>query len=301
MNPKHYNTLNDFYRKKFGTKVFKISLDANFSCPNKDGKVGTGGCIFCTGAPYIGDKTKTLLTQFEEIKNMLHKKWKEAKYIIYLEANSNTYSNVKHLKEIYEPLIKLDNVIGLNIGTRCDCLEDEILDYLEDLNKRTYLTIELGLQSSHDNTLKFINRGHTKKQFEEAVIELKKRNINVVVHIINGLPGENMDMMLETCIFLNKLQIDGIKIHMLYLEKGSKLAKIYQKAPFPILTKEEYIEIVAKQLEILNKNIVIHRITSDPDREKVIEPKWLIKKFCILNDIDKYLKEHNIYQGDKAN
>ena len=297
MNEKHYNTLNNFYRKKFDSKVFKVSLNAGFSCPNKE----TGGCTFCTLTPYIGDASKSLEAQFEEIKNMLLKKWSNAKYIAYLEAGSNTYASVKKLKEIYEPLLKIDNVIGLNIGTRCDCLSDDILDYLEDLSKRTYLTIELGLQSSHNKTLKRINRGHTKEDFTKAVKKLKQRNINVVVHIINGLPDETKDMMIETAKYVNSLNIDGIKIHMLYLENDSKLYKEYKTKPFHILSKEEYIEIVAKQLEYLDKNIVIHRITGDPDKEKLVTPTWLLKKFVVLNDIDKYLKANNIYQGDKTN
>ena len=296
MNEKNYYTLNNFYREKFGTKVFKISLDAGFSCPNKI----SGGCTFCTSTPFIGDKNKTLFEQFEDVKEMLHEKWKEGKYIVYLEAGTNTYGKLEYLKSIYEPLIKLPNVIGLNIGTRCDCLSEDILDYLEDLSKRTYLTIELGLQSSHDKTLKRINRGHTRKEFTSAVLKLKERNINVVVHIINGLPGETTDMMLETISYLNSLNIDGIKIHMLYLENDSVLYQEYLKESFHILTMDEYIEIVAKQLELLNKDIVIHRITGDPDKNKLVEPKWLIKKFVVLNNIDKYLRLNNIHQGDKS-
>lgn len=296
MNEKHYNTLTNFYQNKFNSKVFKVSLNAGFSCPNKK----TGGCTFCTLTPYIGDVNKSLETQFEEVKTMLLKKWPKAKYIAYLEAGSNTYGNVNKLKNIYEPLLKIDGVIGLNIGTRCDCLNKEILDYLEDLSKRTYLTIELGLQSMHNKTLKRINRGHTKEDFTKAVKELKKRNINVVVHIINGLPGETKDMMIETAKYVNSLNIDGIKIHMLYLENDSKLYQEYKENPFHILSKDEYIEIVANQLEYLNKDIVVHRITGDPDKEKLVTPTWLIKKFVVLNDIDKYLKANSIYQGKKA-
>lgn len=293
MNEKHYNTLNNFYRNKFGTKVFKISLDAGFSCPNKK----TGGCTFCTHTPYIGDKNDDLITQFDKVKEMLHKKWKDGKYIAYLEAGSNTYGSVEHLKEVYEPLIKLPNVVGLNIGTRPDCLSDEILDYLEDLSKRTYLSVELGLQSSFNETLKLINRGHTKEDYTKAVKSLKKRNINVIAHIINGLPNETPEMMIETCKYLNSLNIDGIKIHMLYLENDSKMYEDYKLHPFHILTKDEYIQIVGEELKVLNKNIVIHRITGDPDKDKIIEPKWLLKKFVLLNDIDKYLKENDIWQG----
>lgn len=298
MNEKRYNTLNEFYRNMFNSKVFKVSLDAGFTCPNKDGKLGTGGCIFCTTTPFIGDKRKELSVQFEEVKTMLHRKWPDAKYVVYLEAGSNTYADVSTLKRIYEPLLEYENVVGLNIGTRPDCLDDDIIEYLEDLNKRTYLTVELGLQSAHDRTLQFLNRRHTRRDIVETVEKLKRRKIEVVIHIINGLPNETKDDMVETARFVSSLGVAGIKIHMLYIEKGSKLAAIYEKQKFPLLTKEEYIEIVARQLQVLSPNIVIHRITGDPDRDKLIAPTWLIKKFVVLNDIDKYLKLHDIRQGD---
>lgn len=298
MNGKHYYTLDKFYKEKFGCKVFKVSLDAGFTCPNKNGKKGYGGCIFCSSTPFIGDSQKDLKTQFECVKEMLHKKWPNAKYIVYLEANSNTYASVDELKDVYEPLIKMDNVVGLNIGTRCDCLSDEILEYLEDLNSRTHLTVELGLQSSFNSTLELLNRHHTKEEFTYAVNKLKSRNINVVVHIINGLPYETKEMMLSTIKYVNSLHIDGIKIHMLYIEEGTKLASMYKQKPFEILTKDEYIEITVSQLELLDKNVVIHRITGDPNKNKLITPIWLVKKFVVLNDIDKYMRSKNIYQGD---
>lgn len=298
MESKRYYTLNNFYRNKFNSKVFKVSLDAGFSCPNKDGTKSFGGCIFCTRTPYIGDKSDDLITQFNKIKNMLHKKWKEAKYIVYFEAGSNTYSGVETLKRTFEPFLKIENVVGINIGTRCDCLDKSILSYLEELSKKTFLTVELGLQSMHDKTLKFINRGHTLKEFDDAVKNLKMRGINVVVHIINGLPFETKEMMLETVKHINKLRVDGIKFHMLYLEDDSTLTKYYKKNPFGILSKDEYISIVCEQLRYLDKNIVIHRITSDPDRKKLLTPAWLVKKFVVLNDIDKYMLKNDIYQGD---
>ena len=298
MNEKHYYTLDRFYKEKFGCKVFKVSLDAGFTCPNKDGSKGIGGCIFCSSTPYIGDANKSLLEQFDTIKAMLQKKWKNAKYIVYLEANSNTYGSVDKLKSIYEPLIKIDNVVGLNIGTRCDCLTDAILDYLEDLSRRTYLTVELGLQSSFDTTLNLLNRRHNVDDFTQAVNNLKKRNIDIVVHIINGLPYETKEMMFDTIRYINSLHVNGIKIHMLYIESGTQLAKMYASKHYPILSKDEYIEIVVKQLELLSKDVVIHRITSDPDKNKLITPDWLVKKFVVLNDIDKYMRKNGVYQGD---
>lgn len=298
LDNKRYHTLNYFYKTKFNSKVFKVSLNGNFSCPNfKNGN----GCIFCShgSGDFAGNKEDDLVTQFNEVKTMMEKKWPHAKYIGYFQANTNTYAPLDILKEKYETILKLPNVIGLSIATRCDAISDECLDYLEDLSKRTFLTIELGLQSMHDKTLKLINRGHDLKSFDECVKKLKQRNINVVVHIINGLPFETKDMMLATVKYLNSLKIDGIKIHMLHVLKNTELEKLYNETHFHILTKEEYIDIVCDELELLNEKIVIHRITGDPTKEDLIEPTWLIKKFCVLNDIDKEMVRRNSYQGKR--
>ena len=225
------------------------------------------------------------------------KKWPDAYYIAYFQANTNTYAPVSILKEKFEPLLNIDNVIGLTIATRPDCINDECLDYLIDLNKRTKLTIEIGLQTIHEKTLELINRGHDLKCFDNCVKKLKDNNIEVVVHIINGLPYETKEMMLDTIKHLNKLNIDGIKIHMLYVSKNTDLEDLYNKEKFHILTKEEYIDIVISQLELLNPKIVIHRITGDPVKNDLIEPTWLLKKFCVLNDIDKEMVKKNSYQG----
>lgn len=294
---KHYTTLNEFYRKKFGEKVIKISLDAGLTCPNKDGKKGYGGCIFCSGTPFIGDKNDDLLTQVENIKALVASKLK-TKFIIYLEAGTNTYASIDRLKTIYEPLLAINGVVGLNIGTRCDCLEDDVIEYLKYLSKKTYLTVELGLQTCHDETLKLLNRNHTQAEFTSAVKRLKEANIDTVVHIINGLPGETYQMMIETAKYVNSLGVSGIKIHMLYIEKDSKLYDYYQKSPFTILTKKEYISITARQLQELNKSIVIHRIISNPNIKKLYKPEWLVGKFSLLNEIDNYLIDHSIYQGE---
>ena len=227
------------------------------------------------------------------------KKWPDSYYIPYLQANTNTYESVDKLKEIYEPLLKLENIVGLAIATRPDCISDEVLDYLTNINKRTFLMVELGLQSSNDNTLKFINRGHDVKCFDDMVKKLKDRNIFVVAHIINGLPYETKENMINTVKHVNSLNIDAIKIHMLHVVKNTALEKIYEKESFHILTKEEYIDIVCDQLEYLNEKIVIERITGDPIIENLITPTWLTKKFVLLNDIDKEMKKRNIYQGDK--
>jgi hypothetical protein len=228
---------------------------------------------------------------------MMDKKWKNTKYIAYFQANTNTYAPLKVLKQKYEEALSIPNVVGLSIATRPDCIEHDVLEYLSELNKRTNLTIELGLQTIHQNTSILINRGHSLECFLDALNRLRKKNINVVVHIINGLPYETKEMMLETIKYISKLDIQGIKIHMLYILKDTKLDGMYLKDNFHILTKEEYVNIVCDQLEILPKKIVIHRITGDPKEEDLIEPKWLIKKFCVLNEIDKELEKRNTYQG----
>ena len=298
LDNKRYHTLNYYLRQKFNSKVFKVSLNAGFSCPNKKNNLG---CIFCSdgSGDFGGDKAKDLVTQFNEVKEVLSKKWPNSKYIAYFQANSNTYAPLNVLKEKYEQVISLPKVIGLCIATRPDCFSKEIYDYLEELNKRTFLIVELGLQTMHDRTLKLINRGHDLKCLDNAVQELKKRNILVTVHIINGLPNETKQDMIDTVKHLNKLNIDFIKIHMLSILKNTPLEKYYETNRFHILSKEEYIDIVCEQLEYLKPEIVIARITGDPDPKKLIVPNWLVKKFCVLNDIDKKMKELNIYQGDK--
>lgn len=297
---KRYHTLDYHYRKTFHSKVSKISLNAGFTCPNIDGTVGIGGCIYCSNlgsGDFAGKKDDDLVTQFYNIKKIIDKKWKDTKYIGYFQAHTNTYAPLPILKEKYEIILNIENVIGLSIATRPDAISDEVLDYLQELSKRTYLTIELGLQSIHKKTSIFINRCHTLECFEECVSKLRKRNINVVVHIINGLPYETEEMMIETVKYLNNLDIQGIKIHMLHILEKTKLGLIYKEHPFKVLTKEEYINIVCNQLEYLRPEIVIHRITGDPDQNDLIEPSWLDKKLCILNDIDKELEKRKTYQG----
>lgn len=296
LDNKRYHTLNYFYRKKFNSKVFKVSLNAGFGCPNKvDGK----GCIFCKNGSGNEFKNFDLLTQFELVKDKVEKKWPGSKHIAYFQADTNTYASVDVLKKAFEPMLSIPSVVGLDIATRSDALSEEVLDYLSELNEKTFLTLEVGLQSSYDETLSLINRGHDVKNFEDAIRKLQERNIFTVVHIINGLPGETKDMMINTAKYVNSLGVQGIKIHMLYISKGTELEIMYKNKPFHILTKDEYIDIVCEQLEYLNEEMVIMRITGDPIREDIVEPEWLLKKFVVLNDIDKEMKRRDIYQGDK--
>ena len=297
LDNKRYHTLNYYYKNKYGCKVFKVSLNAGFGCPNKrDGK----GCIYCLNGSGE-NRGMSLINQFNKVKEIMENKWPGSKYIGYFQADTNTYAPVYVLKECYESILRIDNVIGLNIATRCDAISDEVYDYLEDLNKRTNLTIELGLQTIHEKTVQLINRGHDLKCFEEAVRKLRKRNIDVVVHIINGLPYESKEDMIKTARYLSGLDIQGVKIHMLFVLKGTLLEKLYYEKGFHVLSKDEYVDIVCDQLEVLRDSIVINRITGDPDRNLVIEPKWLLKKFCVLNDIDKEMARRDSYQGIYAN
>ena len=301
---KRYHTLDYYYKNRFNEKIFKVSLNANFSCPNIDGTIGYGGCIYCskTGSgEFAGNKEESIEKQFQEVKEVMLKKWPKAKYIGYFQARTNTYAPVETLRKLHDIVLKQENVIGINISTRPDSITDECLDYLEELNKKTYLTIELGLQTTNPKTTKLINRCHSLECFEEMAKKLRERNIDVIVHIINGLPYETKEDMLNTVKYLNKLDIQGIKIHMLSILKDTPLEYLYQKDKFHVLTKDEYVDIVVDQLELLRPEIVIHRITGDPKIDDLVEPTWLTKKFCVLNDIDKEMVRRDSYQGKKLN
>lgn len=292
---KRYYTLNYYYRKKYNSKVFKVSLNAGFGCPNK--KNGSG-CIYCLNGS--GENRNIPLTeQFNIVKETMEHKWKDSKYIGYFQADTNTYAPLNKLKECYESILNIPGVIGLNIATRPDSITPEVYDYLEELSKRTNLVVEIGLQTIHEKTAKLINRGHTLECFNECIHELRKRNIDVVVHVINGLPYETKEDMIETIKYVSSLDIQGIKIHMLFILKGTPLEKMYNLTHFHVLTKEEYIDIVCDELEYLREDIVVNRITGDPIKELTIEPKWLFKKFCVLNDIDKEMVRRDSYQGIK--
>ncbi len=296
LDNKRYHTLNYFFKKKFGQKVFKVPLDINSTCPNQY----NGGCIYCSNKSVAGisDNTLDILEQFEKGRKIMEQKWPDSLYIPYFQSGTNTYNDKNLVKGYIDKLLLLPKVIGIDIATRPDCLSDEWLDYLEELNKKTFLIVELGLQSSNNNTLKFINRGHDKEIFKKAVEKLHERNIFVVAHIINGLPYEEKEDMINTIKFVNDLKIDGIKIHMLYIAKNTPLASYYENNKFHILTREEYIDIVCCQLRLLNPDVVVMRITGDPELNELVAPEWLIKKFMVLNGIDQEMAKRNIYQGD---
>lgn len=292
----YYNNLSDYYKNKFGEKVVKLSFNGGFTCPNRLN--GNTGCIFCSGSyEFAGSVYKSLKEQYDEQVKMMNNKWPNAKYIAYFGSFTNTFDTVDNLKKRFEEVLKFPKVVGLSIGTRSDSISEDCFNYLDDLNKRTFLTVELGLQSSFDETLKYINRGHDIDNFIKCVNKLKELSINTVVHIIDGLPGETEEMMLDTIRFINKLDIDGIKIHSLFIVKNTPLADIYEKEGLKLLTKEEYIDILYKQIRLLRPSIVVHRLTGDPRKEDLIEPEWAIKKIDILNGVVKKLKKEKAYQG----
>lgn len=296
LDNKRYHTLNYFFKKKFGQKVFKVPLDINSICPNQ----ASGGCIYCSNKSVasISDNSLDILEQFENGRKIMEQKWPDSLYIPYFQSGTNTYNDKNLVKGYVDKLLMIPKVVGIDIATRPDCLSDEWLDYLEELNKKTFLIVELGLQSSNDNTLRFINRGHNSKTFKDAVEKLHARNIFVVAHIINGLPYETKEDMINTIKFVNGCKVDGIKIHMLYIAKNTPLASLYEKNKFHILTREEYIDIVCSQLRLLNEDVVVMRITGDPILNELVAPEWLIKKFMVLNGIDQEMVKRNIYQGD---
>ncbi len=297
LDNKRYTTLNYFFKKKFGKKTFKVPLDIKSTCPNQL----KGGCIFCLNKSVanISDGSLDIIDQFENGVKIMENKWPDGLYIPYFQSGTNTYGDYKIVKSYIDKLLSNPKVVGISIATRPDAINDEWLNYLKELNKQTFLMVELGLQSSNNNTLNFINRGHDRDSFTNMVKKLKENGIFVVAHIINGLPYETKDNMLNTVKYLNSLNIDGIKIHMLYIAKDTPLAKIYLDKKFPVLSREQYVDIVCSQLELLNPDIVVMRITGDPDTANLIAPKWLIKKFQVLNDIDKEMVKRDIYQGDK--
>lgn len=297
---KRYNSLNWFLKGKFGQKVYKISLDGGFSCPNRDGTLSKEGCIFCSprgSGDFAGERCLSIEEQFKQVKGVMSKKWKEGGLIAYFQAYTNTYGEVRVLREKYEEALRQEGVVGLAIATRPDCLPELVLDLLQELSQKTFLWVELGLQTIKPQTALLINRGYTLDVFEEALAKLKKRNIAVVVHTIFGLPGETKEDMLSTINYLSHENIDGIKFHLLHLMKGTPLEKYYDETKFSFLTLEEYVNIVVEAITMLPKDVVIHRLTGDSPRDLLIGPMWSLKKWEVLNSIDDTLKKEDKFQG----
>ncbi|MEJ7540451.1 TIGR01212 family radical SAM protein [Staphylococcus intermedius] len=297
---KRYHTLNYHLKNKFGQKIFKVALDGGFDCPNRDGTVAHGGCTFCSAAgsgDFAGNRADTIEVQFKEIKDKMHEKWHEGQYIAYFQAFTNTHAPVAVLREKFEAALKEPGVVGLSIGTRPDCLPDDVVDYLAELNERTYLWVELGLQTIHQETSDLINRAHDMDCYYEGVAKLRRHNINVCSHIINGLPGEDYDMMMETAKAVAQMDVQGIKIHLLHLLKGTPMMKQYDKGLLEFMTKEQYIQLVCDQLEQLPPEMIVHRITGDGPIDLMVGPMWSVNKWEVLNDIDAELERRGTVQG----
>ena len=299
---KRYHTWNYHLRHKFGKKVFKVALNGGFTCPNIDGTKGFGGCTYCSSmgsGDFAGDAQKSILEQFNEVKERMHQKWHDALYIPYFQANTNTYAPVSALKEKFEPVLAQENVVGLSIATRADCLSDEVIEYLSELNQRTYLIVELGLQSIFDETGERINRCHTYAEFLDGYNRLKECGINICVHLIDGLPGETKEMMIESAKAVAELKPHCVKLHLLHVLKDTKIAAEYEQGGFELLSLEDYVDIIVSQLELFSEETVIQRLTGDGGRNSLIGPLWSLKKFVVLNEIDKELLRRDTYQGAK--
>jgi len=291
--------LSDYCKEKFGTKVYRLALSSGATCPNRDGKVGVGGCSFCSekGSGEFAIDVMDLDLQIERAKALISKKFPNSinaadrKYIAYFQSFSNTYGDTKRLIGLFERAINKDEVVALSIATRPDCFSEEMLNSLERLNKIKPVWIELGLQTINENTARAFNRGYTLDVFEKTYIELKERNFEVIVHMILGLPGENEEDMYATVKYLSKKHIDGIKIHGLHILKGTRLASEYEKHPFKIMSLEEYTRVLINCLKLLPKDTVVHRMTGDGDKKILIEPQWSADKKRVLNYINKKIKE----------
>ena len=297
---KRYHTYNYYLRRRFGRKVMKIPLNVDLGCPNRDGTKGTGGCKFCSAylsGEFAGDPCDDIRTQFESVKKKMNEKWADGLYIPYFQAGSNTYAPVEKLREMYETALSVENCAGLSIATRADCIDEQKAALLGKLAQRTYLTVELGLQTVHNKTALAMNRCHTFADFLKGYELLRKNGVNVCVHIIDGLPGETREMMLETARELSKLELHSIKIHLLHVLKNTELAKMYERGEFQTLEMQEYVDIVCDQIELLPKELIIQRVTGDGAKDELIAPLWSLKKFCVMNEIDKELGRRDSYQG----
>ena len=297
---KRYNTFSDELKLVFGCKVQRISVDAGFTCPNRDGSLDTGGCIFCGGhgSGSHGIRRELAVSgQLEDGKEVMRRKYRAIKFIAYFQAYSNTYAAEDHLREIFDEALCVVDVVGLIIATRPDCLPDPILDYLQELNARTYLWVELGIQSIYNRSLELINRRHDHSCSVDAAQRAKKRGLRVCAHIIFGLPGESREEMLAMAGELNRLGVNGVKLHLLHVMKGTELAEMYGRGEVPVMGRDEYAGLVCDFLELLDPRILIHRLTGDGGRDNLIAPLWSLKKFEILNLIDAEMVRRDSRQG----
>lgn len=302
---KRYHTLNYAYRQEFGGKIFKVPVDGGFDCPNRDGTVAKGGCTFCSvsgSGDMIVAPEDPLPLQFQKEIDMMHMKWPGVQqYIVYFQNFTNTHAPVEVIRERFEQVVNLPGVVGLSVGTRPDCLPEEVVDYLAELNQRMYLWVELGLQTTYEETSDLINRAHTYPTYVDAVARLRQHGINVCTHLINGLPGETPEMMREN---LRRTILDsdvqGIKLHLLHLMRNTRMLRDYHEGRLQLMTKADYVNIVCDQVEMIPPEIIIHRLTGDAPWDSLVGPKWSLKKWEVLNAIDNELLRRDSYQGKFA-
>ena len=300
---KRYRSLNSFLREKFGEKVMKISLDGGFTCPNRDGKISRKGCLFCSergSGDFSGNRILSISNQFKEVKAMMNDKWKSGKYIAYFQAYTNTYDTLENLRKKYDEAINNEGVVALSIATRPDCIDENVVKLLKEYSEKVYLWVELGFQTSNEETANLINRGYKNEVYDKAVKLLHENSIDVVTHVIFGLPQETHEDMIDTVDYVCSRGISGIKIHLLHLMKNTPMVKLYEEGRLKFMEMDEYIDLVIKALERIPKDVVIHRLTGDAPRNLLIGPMWSLKKWEVLNEIDRELIKRDSYQGKEA-
>lgn len=300
MEDKRYNAFSEELKRVFGCRVHRISIDAGFTCPNRDGTLGTGGCIYCGGrgsGSFGIARGLSVASQIDDGKEIMVRKYKAGKFIAYFQAYSNTYGSVDLLRRLYDEALSVKDVVGLIVATRPDCLPSETLDLLESYSRKTYFWLELGLQSVSDRTLNFIKRGHDLATFVEAARRCRERGIRVSAHIILGLPGESREEMLSSAEIINDMGIEGIKLHLLHVMKDTHLAKLYEKGEVRVMDRDEYVGLACDYLERLRPEILVQRMTGDGGHDNLIAPLWSLKKWEVLNAIDAELKRRDSFQG----
>lgn len=300
VNTPYYCDYGTWIRSRFPFRVQKISVDAGFTCPNRDGRISTGGCIFCnnrTFNPSYCDSRHSVSQLLEEGKRFFARKYPDMKYLAYFQAYTNTYASLDRLKALYEEALGVEDVVGIVIGTRPDCMSDELLDYLSSLNERTFLIVEYGIESANDLTLQFINRGHTFEQSRQAISKTHQRGILTGGHIILGLPGEDAEESIRQASLISALDLDILKIHQMQIIRGTALERIYEQKPFHIYSVDEYIRLIASYIQHLRKDLVLERFASQSPPELLVAPHWGLKNYEFTNLLINYLRQHKIYQG----
>ena len=299
-NNKRFHSLNYALKEEFGEKIYKVSLDGGFTCPNRDGKVGRKGCIFCSDSgsgEFAGNRRKSITEQIEDQLKLISKKFPEGRVIAYFQNFTNTYGEVEYLESIYREALSHPRVAGLAIATRPDALPKDVMELLNKLNKEHFIWVELGLQTMHDSTAEFINRGYNLEVFDTSARTLIKEGIRVVVHLIAGLPHESREDILGTVNYINNLKVWGVKIHLLHVIRDTALHRLYMREGFSLMEEQDYIDLVADIIGRLDPEIVIHRLTGDGSRDTLVGPLWSLNKRRVLNTIDKTLKDRGILQG----